>query len=107
MVSLQRENDELHESLARTAKTIETLRNEVETLQFRLDALTIAKEDLQSRLEQSLQETTTLRNQISTAVQSDPLFAQYETIRLARSLESKTKDFEFLAARYQDASAAA
>jgi chromosome segregation ATPase len=107
MNSLQSENDELRETLARKTQLNESLRSDLHTLQSKFDNLTIAKTNLEARLEQSVQETTTIRDQISAAPQSDPVALQGEIMRLSKALESKTKDFEYLAAKYQDASAAA
>jgi predicted nucleic acid-binding Zn-ribbon protein len=107
MLSLQHENDELHETLARKTQNLETLRSELHSLQSKFDTLTIAKEDVDARLERSTQETLTLRNQMANAPQTDPLFLQHEILRLTKSLESKTKDFDYLAERYQESSAAA
>ena len=107
MLFLQRENDELHETLARKTQAIETLRSELHSLKSTFDTLTIAKADVDARLEQSVQETMTLRHQMANAPQTDPLFLQHEILRLTKSLESKTKDFDYLAARYQESSAAA
>src|SRR5579862_9509695 len=107
MLSIQRENDELHETLARKTQTIETLRAELNSLQSKFGSLTIAKADVDARLEQSVQDTLTLRHHMANAPKVDPLFLQHEILRLTKSLESKTKDFDYLTGRYQESSAAA
>ena len=93
--------------LAQKQLANESLRSDLNALQSKFDSLTIAKTDVDARLEHAVQETTTIRNQLSTAPPSDPLYLQGEIIRLSKALESKTKDFDYLAARYQEASAAA
>lgn len=107
MNSLQLENDELRETLARKTQLNESLRSDLQSLQSKFDSLNIAKKDIEARLEQSVQETMTIRGQIAAAPESDPVALQGEIIRLSKSLESKAKDFDYLAAKYQDASAAA
>jgi chromosome segregation ATPase len=107
MNSLQHENDELRETLARKTQLNESLRSDLHSLQSKFDSLTIAKADIQARLEQSIQETATIREQIAAAPESGPVALQGEIIRLSKAIESKTKDFDYLAAKYQDASAAA
>ena len=107
MVMLQRENDELHETLARKQQANETLRSDFETLHKQFDTLTIQKTEVQTRLQQSLDENQSIREQLAQAEHTDPKFLQGEIIRLTKALESKTRDFDFLAARYQDASGAA
>jgi predicted nucleic acid-binding Zn-ribbon protein len=104
---IQRENDELHETLGRKQQVNETLRSDFETLQKQFDTLTIQKTELQTRLQQSLDEIQSIKEQLSQAAHTDPQFLQGEIIRLTKALESKTRDFDFVAARYQEAGAAA
>ena len=104
---LQRENDELHETLGRKQQVNESLRSDLETLQKQFDTLTIQKTELQTKLQQSLDENQSIKEQISEAVNTDPIVLADKIMKLTRALESKTKDFDFLAARYQDASGAA
>jgi chromosome segregation ATPase len=107
MLSIQHENDELHETLSRKQLQNEALRSDLESLQSKFDVLTIAKANLETRLEQSIQETATIRNQIANAPTTDPQYLQNEIMRLTKALESKTTDFDYVTARYQEASAAA
>jgi hypothetical protein len=107
MAMLQRENDQLHETLGGKQEINESLRSDLETLQKQFDVLSIQKTDLQTRLQQSLDENQSIKDQISQATNSDPVFFAGEISRLTKALESKTKDFDFLAGRYQDASVAA
>jgi predicted nucleic acid-binding Zn-ribbon protein len=107
MVALQKENDELHETLAKKQQQNESLRSDLESLQSKFDALTVTKASFEQRLDQSVAETTFIRNHMASAPQNDPVFLQSEILRLTKALETKTKDFEYVSARYQDASAAA
>jgi prophage DNA circulation protein len=93
--------------LAKKTELNESLRTDLHTLQLKFDALTIEKTNLETRLEEAVQETTTIRNQIAAAPASGPVFLQGEVSRLTKALESKTGDFNYLTARYQDASLAA
>jgi len=104
---LQQENDELRETLAKKQELNESLRSDLAILQTKFDTLTIQKADLEARVEQTVTENTALRQQIASAPQSDPVFLTGEINRLTKALENKTKDFDYLAARYQDASASA
>lgn len=107
MESIQTENDELHDTLAKKQRLNESLRSDLESLQSKFDALTVTKAKLDEKLQQSITEVNLLRNQFTSAPQSDPVFLHGEIMRLTKALESKTKDFEYVSARYQDASVAA
>jgi predicted nucleic acid-binding Zn-ribbon protein len=104
---LQQENDELRETLAKKQQLNETLRADLAALQTKFDTLNIQKTDLEARLEQTVADNTALRQQISSAPHSDPVFLQGEINRLVKALENKTKDFDYLTSRYQDASSTA
>src|SRR5271167_1079406 len=107
MLSLQRENDELHETLAQKQLQNESLRSDLHSLQSKFDTLTIQKADLEVRLEQTNQELQLTQALITNAPHSDPKFLHSEVARLTKFLESKTKDFDFVTVRYQESSAAA
>lgn len=107
MESIRTENDELHDTLAKKQQLNESLRSDLESLQSKFDSLTVTNSKLEEKLTQSISEVNLLRNQIASAPQSDPIFLQGEIVRLTKALESKTKDFEYVSARYQDASVAA
>ena len=107
MAGLQRENDELHETLARKTLLNESLRTDLHSLQSRFDTLTIQKNDLSTLLEHNQQEVMTLRAVMANAPTADPLYLQSELNRLTRALESKTRDFDYTSSQYQDASAKA
>ena len=107
MAMLQRQNDELHETLGRKQQLNESLRTDLETLQKSFDTLTLQKGELQTRLQQSLDENQSIKDQLAQAEHSNPMFLQGEIMRLTKALESKVRDFDYLAARYQDASGAA
>jgi chromosome segregation ATPase len=104
MASVQRENDELHETLARKTLLNESLRTDLSTLQSKFDVLSIQKTDLQTRLDLTHQDLLSLRAQIATAPTTDPLHMQAELTRLTKALDSKTRDFDYTSAQYQDAS---
>jgi len=107
MTGLQRENDELHETLARKTLLNEALRADLQSLQSRFDTLTIQKTDLSTLLDHNQQELLTLRTVLANAPTTDPLYLQSELNRLTKALESKTRDFDYTSAQYQDASAKA
>ena len=107
MTSLQRENDELHETLARRTLLNESLRTDLQSLRSTFDSLTIQRNDLATRLDGTQQELLTLRTQIANAPTTNPLHLQSEINRLTKALESKTRDFDYTSAQYQDASAKA
>ena len=107
MLSLQDENDELRETLAQKTLLNENLRSDLHTLQSKFDTLTIAKQNLEERLEEVNEEVQNLRNQPGAAQQPSPGSLEEEVKRLKRSLDSKTRDFDYLTAVYQDASATA
>jgi len=104
---LEQENDELREALAKKQQLNESLRSDLASLQVKFDTLSLQRVDLEARLEQTVAENSLLKQQIASAPQSDPVSLQGEVSRLAKALENKTKDFDYLASRYQDASAAA
>jgi chromosome segregation ATPase len=107
MLSLQRENDELHETLAQKQLQNESLRTDLHSLQSKFDTLTIEKAGLEGRLEQTNQELQLTRALMTNAPLSDPMFLEGEVARLTKLLESKAKDFDFVTLRYQESSAAA
>jgi hypothetical protein len=107
MLSLQRENDELHETLALKQLQNESLRTDFHSLLSKFDTLTIEKASLEGRLEQTNQEFQLTRALMTNAPLSDPKFLEGEILRLTKLLESKTKDFDFVTLRYQESSAAA
>jgi len=104
---LQRENDELHERLAQKQLQNETLRTDLRTLQHKFDTLSLERAGIETRIQETLNENQFLRSKMASAPETDPLHMQSEILRLTKALESKTKDFEFVAARYQEAGAAA
>lgn len=107
MLSIQRENDELHETLAEKQLQNESLRSDFHSLLSKFDTLKIEKADLEVRLEQTNQELQLTRTLMTNAPLSDPRFLQGEVARLTKLLESKVKDFDFVTLRYQESSAAA
>jgi hypothetical protein len=104
---LQRENDDLNDSLSRKQLVNETLRTDLDGLQTRFDRLTVVNRDLEHKLEVAIQETAQVKQQIAAAPHTDPLWLSGELTRLTKALESKTNDFNFVSARYQDASVSA
>src|SRR5579859_1108328 len=107
MLLLHAENNNFNKTLGRKQQINESLRSDLETLQKQFDTLTIQKTELETKLQQSLDENQSMKEQISGAANTDPIVLADKIMKLTRALESKTKDFDFLAARYQDASGAA
>jgi capsule polysaccharide export protein KpsE/RkpR len=107
MDTLQRENDELRMTLARKQLQSETLRTDLSTLESKFRALEIQKREVEERLEQTQSEYQSFRNQVSALPPTDPSALQAQIVKLQKSLESKTRDFDYLAAQYQETGAAA
>jgi chromosome segregation ATPase len=74
---------------------------------YNLYNLSVEKSNLQERYENLLVELEQLRGIVSNSPQTGIVALQAEVSKLKKSLESKTRDFDYLSARYQDASAAA
>src|SRR5271168_3248123 len=104
MTGLQRENDELHETLARKTLLNESVRTDLQSLQSRFDTLTIQKNDMSTLLDHNQQELLTLRSVMANAPTSDLIHLVFEINRLTKALESKTRDFDYTSAQYQDVS---
>jgi len=104
--SLQRENDELRTTLGQKETLAETLRTDLASLSTKFQHLEIQNHDLEDRLQKTLTEHTAFRDQLS-ALPNEPPALQAEILKLQKALENKTRDFDYVTARYQEASAAA
>ena len=105
--ALQRENDELRATLADKQLATETLRTDLVSLTTKLDTLQLQNTDLESRLEKSHNELTNYRAQIVALAEDDPHSLGAQILKLKAALESKGRDFDYLAGQYQQASASA